>query len=356
MKILIDIGHPAHVHLFKNLGWQMQKKEHSFYFTVRKGEDEDILLKKFGFNYVLIGYRKKTKLGKLFGIIHFSIKIFINALKFRPDIFISHGSMYAGIAAYLLGKPHIALEDSGNMEQIKFSKPVSSIILSPNILPLNLGYKHLVYNGYHEIAYLHPKYFKANSNIIKEIGINQNDKFCILRFGSWKASHDIGHKGLTASQKSQIVKLLNKKDFKIIISSEANLPEEFKKYQIKLPPDKLHHIIAFADLIVSEGATIAAESGLLGVPTIYVNSIERCYNEDQEKYGTVFNFRSGNGVLEKIKEIINNKQFKYFAEMGSKKIFNDKIDVTAFFIWFIENYPESAKIMKANPDYQYKFK
>jgi len=34
----------------------------------------------------------------------------------------------------------------------------------------------------------------------------------------------------------------------------------------------------------------------------------------------------------------------------------DKIDVTAFFVWFIENYPDSAKIMKENPDYQYKFK
>ena len=28
----------------------------------------------------------------------------------------------------------------------------------------------------------------------------------------------------------------------------------------------------------------------------------------------------------------------------------DKIDVTTFMIWFIENYPDSAKIMKVNPD------
>ena len=30
----------------------------------------------------------------------------------------------------------------------------------------------------------------------------------------------------------------------------------------------------------------------------------------------------------------------------------DKIDVTAFLAWFVENYPGSAKIMKENPDYQ----
>ena len=34
----------------------------------------------------------------------------------------------------------------------------------------------------------------------------------------------------------------------------------------------------------------------------------------------------------------------------------DKIDVSQFFVWFIENYPESARIMRENPDYQYRFK
>jgi hypothetical protein len=29
---------------------------------------------------------------------------------------------------------------------------------------------------------------------------------------------------------------------------------------------------------------------------------------------------------------------------------SDKIDVTAFMVWFVENYPESVKIMKENPD------
>jgi len=34
----------------------------------------------------------------------------------------------------------------------------------------------------------------------------------------------------------------------------------------------------------------------------------------------------------------------------------DNIDVTSFMVWFIENYPNSLKIMKDNPDYQWKFK
>ena len=34
---------------------------------------------------------------------------------------------------------------------------------------------------------------------------------------------------------------------------------------------------------------------------------------------------------------------------------SEKIDVTAFMVWFVENYPESVEIMKKNPDYQLRF-
>jgi len=37
------------------------------------------------------------------------------------------------------------------------------------------------------------------------------------------------------------------------------------------------------------------------------------------------------------------------------KMLSEKINVTPFFVWLIENYPESISIMKKNPDYQKKF-
>ncbi|NJM14793.1 MAG: hypothetical protein HC896_04940 [Bacteroidales bacterium] len=32
-----------------------------------------------------------------------------------------------------------------------------------------------------------------------------------------------------------------------------------------------------------------------------------------------------------------------------------KIDVTAFMVWLVENYPGSKQELMANPDYMYKF-
>ncbi|MDD4848019.1 MAG: hypothetical protein PHR53_04550 [Bacteroidales bacterium] len=43
-------------------------------------------------------------------------------------------------------------------------------------------------------------------------------------------------------------------------------------------------------------------------------------------------------------------------QLRRQKMLADKIDVTAFFTWFIENYPKSKEMMKNNPDYQYRFK
>ena len=50
------------------------------------------------------------------------------------------------------------------------------------------------------------------------------------------------------------------------------------------------------------------------------------------------------------------KNLKEEWQVRRQKMLVDKIDVSAFYVWFIENYPESARIMKENPDYQYRFK
>jgi len=54
--------------------------------------------------------------------------------------------------------------------------------------------------------------------------------------------------------------------------------------------------------------------------------------------------------------LLNDTNTKQVFAKRKEIMLADKIDVTAFFVWFIENYPESAEIMKSNPDYQYKFK
>jgi hypothetical protein len=53
MKILIDMGHPAHVHFFKNTIWELEKRGHQVKVTAR---DKDVtlkLLEAYGIPYVV---------------------------------------------------------------------------------------------------------------------------------------------------------------------------------------------------------------------------------------------------------------------------------------------------------------
>ena len=333
----------------------MIKDGHIFLFTVRQGESEDVLLKKYNFNFRTIGKKRKSRYGKLFGLIDFSIKILIHALRFKATLFISHGSMYAGIAAVILRKPHIALEDSGNMEQIRISKPFSTVILTPDILPVNLGEKQIRYKSYHEIAYLHPEYFKPGEEVFQHLKISENKKYAIVRFVSWGATHDIGQQGLSDQNKIELVNILTR-DHRVYITSETPLHEELKKYKIQIPFELMHDALYHASLYVGEGATMASEAGVMGTPSVYISTIRRCYNDDQEKYGTVYNYTDFDTAYMKIISIIEDGNAKISTRKKQALMLADKINVTRFLVWYVSTFPESDKIMKMNPDHQLEFR
>ncbi len=355
MRILIDIGHPAHIHLFKHFAWEMQKRNHELMFTVRDKEHEIYLLKKYYFNYTSFGKHYKSKIGKAFGLLKFNLLLIRISIKFKPEIFLSHGSMYAAQAAWLSGKPHIALEDTGNMEQIRFYRPFTQVMLVPDILPDSFGKKEIRYGSFHEIAYLHDKYFKPDPGVLKYLKIDENTAFAILRFVSWDATHDKGNLGFNLEDKKKLISILRKK-MKVYISSERELPSEFEKYRIDSPPELIHSALFYAKIHIGEGATMASEAGLMGTTTVYVNSIRASNCEDQNRFGLVHNFRKSSDALQKIEEIINNPEQLMKNNVGRKSILAEKIDLTSLLVWFIENYPASTRTLKNNPDYQYNFK
>lgn len=356
MKILIDIGHPAHVHLFKYYAREMQAKGHKILFIARDKENEIYLLKKYGFSYKCFGKHYKSTPGKIFGLFKFNLQMLFYSLKFKPDIYLSHGSVYAAMTGWLLRKPHISMEDSGNMEQIRLYRPFTKVIIVPEILPEHLGEKEIRYHSFHELAYLHPKYFIPQSEILNLLGLKKDQKFAVLRFVSWTATHDSGHKGFSLKDKRNLIRILEAEGIKIIISSETTLPQEFKQYAVKFPPDLMHDALYFASFFIGEGATMASESGVLGTTAVYVNSIRRSYCEIQEKHSLVFNFQKSEDAFMKIQKILAEKKLLEKNIKGRDNLINESIDLTAFLIWFVENFPNSFRIMKDNPDYQCRFK
>ena len=113
-------------------------------------------------------------------------------------------------------------------------------------------------------------------------------------------------------------------------------------------------------LTIGESATMASESALLGTPAIYMDEIGRGYTDEEEKYGLVFNFkdpaRDQERAIAKGTELLADPGTKETMRKNRRIFLQNKIDPTAFMVWFIENYPQSFQTMRDNPDYQYRFR
>ena len=360
MNILIDIGHPAHVHVFKNFAWEMQNRGHKILFSCREKEFEVELLTSFGFSFHSFGKKHISILGKLYGMVKFDVTEFLVGLRFKPDILLSHGSIYAAHAAFLLRKPHVSIEDTFNFEQIHLYLPFSKVVLTGNFDHPSLGKKEILYAGYHELAYLRPDSFKADKSILSILGVPGDEKYVLLRFVAWQASHDYGHKGISNNNKLQTIKEFEKYA-RVFISAESELPTEFNKYKIKIPPHRMHDVLAYASLLIGESSTMAEECAMLGVPSIFLNDKSTYYTQHLEKdYGLLYNYGESDldlhNAVEKGVELLKSDNIKEEWQSRRQKMLADKIDVTSFWVWFVENYPSSAQIMRENPDSQYRFK
>ena len=355
-KIFIEIGHPAHVHLFKNIYWELEKRGWQGLFITKDKDCAINLLKSYKLPFKILGKTQDKIVNKILTLPYFALKMYKLAKIYKPDLFVSRGSPISGWSSFLLRKPHITLSDTENVKLYdSIAKPFIDVILTSSSYKRNHGGKQIRYPGYHELAYLHPKYFTPNPSVLEEEGIDMNEKYAIVRFVSWTAHHDIGHQGFSEANKLKLVKELSRY-LKVFISSEGDLPEELKKYQIKIKPENMHNVLYYAQLFIGESATMASECAVLGTPSIYLNDSQLGYIISEADYGLVHMFNEDEisqlKALNKSIEIISQPDIKNEYRERAQKMLQDKIDVTSFLVWFIENYPESVKEVKS-PEFSF---
>ena len=363
MNILIDIAHPAHVHLLRLTYHELIKKGHKIIVTVKDIPIAKKLMDIYGIPYISLGKKKDSLFYKAFSQLIYDYKIWRLAIKHKVDIGIGSSITITHASKFCKMKSIVFDDDNDDVEPlfVKYAHPFSDVVLSPSSL---IGYrktpKAIFYNGYHELAYLHPNRFVPDENILQEVGLTKDDKFFILRFNAFKAHHDVGVSGLSIEDKRKLVEYLSTKG-KVYITTERNIDEEFLPYQLTVSPEKAHSLMYYATMFVGDSQTMTSEAAVLGVPAIRCNSFvgKIAYLEEEEhKYGLTYGFlpNQSEQMFKKIEEILSNSNVKEEWSAKRGKMLMDKIDVTAFFVWFIENYPESAKIMKENPNYQDRFK
>jgi predicted glycosyltransferase len=349
LKILIDIGHPAHVHYFRNFIFEMQQKGHSFLITARDKEVTHDLLNRYAIPYINRGKGGKGLVGKLLYILKADWFIYRQARKFKPDLFLSFASTYAAHAAFLSGKPHIALDDTEHAKfELMLYTPFTKVILSPACFIGSLGEKQIRIPSFVEFLYLHRKRFTPNQDIRFELGMKPDQKLVLLRFISWSASHDIGQKGIPDSEKIKLVGKFRDLGYAVKISAEGALLPELEPYRLNTASHRIHDVLAEADLFIGESGTMSTEACVLGTPAFFINSLDAGVFREEVQRGLLWHFTSGFDVTNAILSCIHETDFELKHRMAVQKLHAEKIDFTGLLLWFIETFPASIRELKTN--------
>ncbi|MCJ8164126.1 DUF354 domain-containing protein [Pontibacter sp. E15-1] len=343
MKVLVDINHPAHVHYFRNFARIMHREGHDIAFVARDKEMAHRLLSLYGIAYQGRGRGKSSKVGKFLYLLYADLRLLQISQQFKPDVYLNFLHPYPSQVARLLGKTSLVFSDTehASLHHI-LTVPFATKVYTPSCYRLDLGPKHVRFNGYMELAYLHPNYFTPNPDILLRLGLSQHEPYVIVRFVSWAAAHDYGHTGMTLANKRRAVELMARYA-RVFITSEGELPDDLEAYRIKIPFDMMHDAIYYSSLLFGESATMASEAAVLGTPSIFMDNDGRGYTDDEEhKYGLVFNFKETDQgqqnaiaqAIEILQDRSNSKKFKEKREV----LLADCIDTTQFMVDQVMQY------------------
>ena len=231
-------------------------------------------------------------------------------------------------------------------------------IFAPGICDIGpFNHKKISYDGYKALAHLHPRYFEPDKN---RLPVELMDHpFFLIRLCEFRSIHDIGgKKGIDDNTLIRMIELLEPNG-RIVITAEREIPKELEKYQIISRKNDLPHFMYHAKLFIGDSLTMCTEAAVLGTPSIdFDDWWEECEQmiELIEEYELVYGIRTDdpNGLLEKIRQLLAmGDELEMEFKEKRKRLLNEKIDVSAFQIWFVENYPRSIEILKSNPQYQY---
>ena len=298
---------------------------------------EHRLLDLYGFSYTSRGKGQNGRLGKFIYLLYADYKLLQISRSVKADLYLNFLHPYPSQVARLLGKVSLVFSDTEHASlHHKLTVPFATKVFTPYCYRIHLGEKHVRFNGFMELAYLHPNYFSPDPSVLQLLNLKEGECYVIMRFVSWSAAHDFGHKGMTLENKRKAIKEISRYA-RVFITSEGMLPDDLIQYKMKVPVNMMHDALYYSSLLFGESATMASEAAILGVPAIFIDNDGRGYTDEEErKYGIVFNFKESAEdqelAIQKAVEIVKDQKCKAKFRDTRNKILLDCIDTTAFMV------------------------
>jgi predicted glycosyltransferase len=360
MKLLFYLHHPAQFHLFKHTIDILKSKQHEVKILATKKDILEKLLKEKGYEYinVLPDGRGDSKFSIALGLLKQDIRLFKICISYKPDLLIGTSTEITHIGKLLNIPSLFFIEDDITVVPLvaKLAHPFATHIVTPAVCDVGKWtHKSLKYEGYQKLAYLHPDLFTPDIKVVEKY-LNPAKPYFIIRLAKLKAHHDTGISGINKLLLDNIIEILKTKG-QVFITTEKAVSNEYSEYIINIDSSDIHHLLYFSKMLIGDSQSMAVEAAMLGTPSIRISDFSgriSVLEELEHVYKLTFGIKPENEkeILSKVRELSDEQtEIEALFKKRREKLLADKINVTEFIVWLIENYPKSVEIFQLNPQY-----
>lgn len=353
MKVLFMISHPAHFHMFRYTIDNLQAHGHQVVNVIRPKD----VLEQLCIDAQLPFYKVKDRpkkwgmLGLGVSLIEKIIEVYKITRKEKPDLLVGSDGVLAYVGKMCNVPSFEFFEDDYSIIKLyaKMFFPFYSNVVCPYVCDAGKWNKKKIgYAGYQKLTYLHPDYFTPDKQVVEQYFPVDESPYFIIRFAKLSAHHDVGVNGFSQEVAQQVINKLKQRG-RVFITSEAPLPQEFEQYRLRINPLDIHHLLSFASLYIGDSQSMAVEACMLGTPCLrfndFVGQKKISVLEELEHVYQLTNgihSRDADTLYQRIDEILALPEARAVYQARRQRMLNEKIDVTKFWTWFLENYPASA--------------
>lgn len=266
MNILFDLGHAAHVHLFRRMISILEQQGHQVTVVSRDKPHVLALLDSYGIRHQCLSKPQKGLIALFMEWLLRTWKILRLHQKKQFDVAIgtSVSISYLSLFSHVVSINVQEDDDAVIPLHVLLAYPLSSFIVNPKLLQFKyFAKKRLLHNSLHEMAYLSTAVFTPDREILHKYQLKPY-QYLIVRKVKLDAHHDLGQSGLTTEHLNLID--THASNLTILYSNEVGTQ--------KIAVADMHHLLAFASLLITDSQTMAAEAACLATPVIQVSSFE----------------------------------------------------------------------------------
>ena len=301
---------------------QKLRKQNKIVCTSREYEQVNGIVKFGSINPIIIGkHGGRNSVNKLLASLNRSKLLTKKIEKDRPELLISFCSPEASRVAYGLSIPHIAFSDSPHAEAVmRLSLPYATKLLTPWIIPkkdfgmFGIDYKNIIHYKAIDAGVIIKNYKQKKIN---------SKKLILIRPEESEAAY--------ITKKSKTIKIIKKivekfpNEQKIVLSRYKDQTNELKKIfgssiSLLSKPVNGKELLNNANCFIGSGGTMTAEAGLLGIPTISLNTVPNRIEDFLVKKRIIVRSESPDRISREIYQSLNNVQSIKNRKKNAKKL------------------------------------